>query len=177
MPRWLPSKPLHWILLGCMLPLLAIALAVSGIFPYSQLNCWTEDVDLVTGRIRNQRYMLTYKISESTQDSWLTESLDPKSIENTLPKWRRAGTFSPFHAVSPQHTYNGTMEQIRTLQGISQRVPFDPDARRTVAQRVLGMWRSSGSAKRAQGYVDALAETAQELTKTPGASITTADLP
>lgn len=76
------SATLAWVVgLGCW-PLVA----------WSPLNCWHDDIDITTGRIRHQRYLLGMCISERVEDSALSRQLAPPAADSVTDWKRRCGT-------------------------------------------------------------------------------------
>ncbi len=47
--------------------------------------------------------------------------------------------------VSPHWSFHGAIDQITTLEHTDSIIPFDPDARRKVADTLVAMWQKSGS--------------------------------
>lgn len=45
-----PKTIRYWITLAVIAPTLTVFLLVSGIFQWSPLNCWHDEIDISTGR-------------------------------------------------------------------------------------------------------------------------------
>ena len=73
-PTW---KRFIWITaaLAVLPPLVMLCASSLGFFPWSKLNCWSNEVDLSTGRIRNTRHLLWRQISQSIEESPVSRAL------------------------------------------------------------------------------------------------------
>jgi hypothetical protein len=149
-------------------------LSVSGIIQWSPLNCWHDEIDINTGRYRHTQFLCYYKVNERTEDTWL--SLAHES-HNSAPDWRRVNTFSPCVRYSPHYRFHGTLSQVKTLEVLEHIIPFEPTARRKIAETVVESWQNSGSDEDSDRYVQEIAEIALAL-HSRGASIVKAnDIP
>ena len=155
-------------------PILTVLFLVSGIFQWSALNCWHDEVDINTGRYRRTRFLLYRQIGERTEETWLSHSV---RNPNTSPDWRRVNTFSPGIRYSPHHQFHGAIHQIKTLELAHNIIPFEPEARRKVANTVLTLWENNGSYSGADDFVEKVAQTASELHDKGGAIFTASDVP
>lgn len=157
LPR--PKKRRHWIALGIAAPALAVLLLISGLFQWSTLNCWHEDVDISTGRVRHTRYLLFCQISDRIEETWLSRN----NSSNSPPDWRRVNTFSPGVDHSPHYRFHGALHQIKTLELADSTIPFAPEAREQVVATLLALWKNSDSDADADDYVEQVAQTAFAL--------------
>ena len=65
-------------------------------FPWSPLNCRHQDIDIKSGRLRFQRYLLFCKVSEQIRESPISEAIgDELADTSNSPEWHRVNTFSP----------------------------------------------------------------------------------
>jgi len=131
-----------------------------GFFQWSPLNCWHEDMDIRTGRIRYTRYLFRCKVNERVMDSELTKALPPDAVECVEPDWHRVNTFSPGVHYSPHYRYHGAIHTIRMLKDAWERASFSAEARRRCAETVLELWQSDGGYHMAKRYALAVLDTA-----------------
>jgi len=136
----------RWIALGIAIPTVVASFLASGAFQLSPLNCWHDDIDINSGRVRHTRFLLYCQIGDRTEETWLSRAYDGP---NRPPDWRRVNTFSPFVHYSPHYQYHGAIHQVETLQLCDEMVPFESDARRKAALGLLVLWQKTGS------YIDA----------------------
>jgi hypothetical protein len=124
----------RWILLATSVVLATVLFLVSGVFQWSPLNCWYDEVDIQSGRIRHTWLLLYCQVSQREEETWLSKAADSKGKS---PEWRRVYTFSPGSRISPHHTYHGAIHQIKVLKSVEDLIPLDPAARRCVANQVI----------------------------------------
>ena len=127
-----------------------------GCYPlvtWSSLNCRHEEIDINTGRIRHQRFLVGICVSERIEESPISREA---AIANVVPDWRRANTFSPCVGYSPHYIFHSTIVQTRKLELVWQLAAFTPAARKRTAQEVLRLWKTGERADAADGYIQAL---------------------
>ena len=135
-----------------------ILISISGIFPWSPANCWHEEIDIRSGRIRYTRYILCCLISERITSTPLSEALQPSGSLAAIPEWHRVNTFSPGTHHSPHYAFHVAIVQARTLSMLWIATEFTPDAKRESAHRLLSAWQHSKSYFNAGHYLDALSQ-------------------
>lgn len=168
------KKRIRWIVLGVIVPALTFLFLVSGVFQWSPLNCWHDDVDITTGRVRHTRYLLFCQIGDRIEDTWISRAA---GASNALPDWQRVNTFSPGVRYSPHYRYHGAINQIQTAELADAMITFDPEARSKVANNLLRLWQNSGSDISADEYVEKVAQAALALHEEGRLSFTAADIP
>jgi hypothetical protein len=140
--------------------ILLFVVVVPFFVPWSPLNCWHEDVDITTGRIRTQWFLLFVKVSESVKETPLSEVVLGGPRSAAAPQWHRVNTFSPGLRYSPHYRYHAAGHQIWELSELWQLpAPKDcpPELREITARHVLALWQE-GSDERAGDYVAQLYE-------------------
>jgi len=163
----LPKTRRGWIALG-FIGLAVVALfLVSGAFQWSPLNCWHDDIDINSGRVRHTRFLLYCQVGDRTEETWLSRAYDGPGQS---PDWRRVNTFSPFVHYSPHYRYHGAIHQVEMLQLCDEMVPFESDARRKAALGLLVLWQNTGSYFDADRYVQEIETVVSRLHRN-GASI------
>src|SRR5688572_11297203 len=93
--RW----PVRFGLMAVAITCAALVL-ISGVFVWSPLHCWHEYVDIRSGRLRFQHYLLYVCVSDRTEETWLSRAV-PTPLGP--PAWRRVNTFSPGARHSPHY--------------------------------------------------------------------------
>lgn len=162
------------IVLSILISTAIASLFASGAIQWSELNCWHDDIDINSGRVRHTRFLLYYQIDDRTEETWLSRVCDGPKLS---PDWRRVNTFSPFVHYSPHYRYHGAIDQIEMLQLCDEMVPFESDARRKAVLGLLELWQKTGSYHDADRYVHEI-ETVVFKLRHDGASIVKAgDLP
>lgn len=154
-----------WILIVSLTPVVAFLLFwhITGVmYPWSELNCRHQDVDINTGRIRETRYLLNVKLWERTKDSWITTALSPEVVRTAGPDWKRVNTFSPGTHHSPHYTYHGAISQIRLIEEAWQQMPFTKEAQRQVAETLLKLWQKNKGYWAAEDYAVLIPQFAYE---------------
>jgi hypothetical protein len=170
----LPKLRRRWIALGLAVLAVVVSLLASRAFQWSPLNCWHEDIDINSGRVRHTRFLLYCQIGDRTEETWLSRAYASPSYS---PDWRRVNTFSPFVRYSPHYRYHGAIHQVEILRRCDELVPFESDARRKAAHRLLVLWQKTGSYFDADRYLQEI-ETVVSRLHRDGASIVKAnDLP
>ena len=64
-----------------------LALSLLGFFPGSEINCWQDDIDITSGRIRHTRYRFWVPVTRSVRDSALTKTLSPEDSAGRRADW------------------------------------------------------------------------------------------
>lgn len=161
------------------IPVLILLAQMNGFFGWSDLNSVHEDVDIATGRIRRTRYLLYGKISESVENSMITQSLSPERLAVAQPEWHRVNTFCGLNHVSPppHYAFHGAIRTLDMLSDAYNLVFFTGGAKRQVAERVLQSWQSSQDYHDAADYVPAVYQKAIEYHMAGKTSMEADDLP
>jgi hypothetical protein len=150
-----------WLAISALLAVVFLAAVVVPYFvQWSPLNCWHEDVDITTGRVRRQWILLFVKVSETIEGTPLSEVVLRGQRAATSPQWHRINTFSPGIHYSPHYRYHGAGHQIRTLAELwSLPAPqsFPPELKEPTARHVLALWQEGGD-DRASAYIMQLYE-------------------
>jgi hypothetical protein len=150
-----------WLSVLALLAVILLAVTfVPFFFQWSPLNCWHEDVDITTGRIRRQWILLFVKVNESIEETPLSEVVLRGQPPPRTPQWQRVNTFSPGIHYSPHYRYHGAGHQIRTLAelwNLPAPHDFPPELKESTARHVLALWQE-GSDHRAGDYIMQLYE-------------------
>ncbi len=148
-PTW---KRFIWITAALVVlpPLVMLCASSLGFFPWSKLNCWSNEVDISTGRIRHTRHLFWRQISESIEESPVSRALGT----NIGPEvWMFDSTFSPNVRNSPHYAFHGAKLQIRTLELIWKLGGFTPEAKTLTAEWLLRLWQKGGTDNAADKFL------------------------
>ena len=168
-----PRKRRDLIALAIAVPMLTGLLFVSGLVQWSPLNCWHEDVDINSGRVRHTRFLLYCQIGERIEDTWVSQNANNP---NTEVDWQRVNTFSPGVHHSPHYRYHGAIGQIKSLQIVESAIPFEPGARRRVADTLLALWQSNDSYLAADEYIREISQAAISLHEVGASEVSESDV-
>ncbi|MEX1016852.1 MAG: hypothetical protein WDZ31_08900 [Phycisphaeraceae bacterium] len=145
----------------------------SGIFVWSPLNCWHEEIDINSGRLRTTRYLLYVKVADETQQTWVSRAI---SQPVGPADWHRVNTFSPGTGNSPHYLYHSAISQIRSFEQLDALLPFEPAAKKQVAVAVLQHWHQ-GTDHHVDPYLGEVSDTVFALVDAGADRVTVADLP
>jgi hypothetical protein len=146
---------------------------------WSPLNCSYEDIDISSGRIRRQHYLLGICVHETIVDTALSQFADPDG-KRLAPEWRQVNTFSPMVHYSPHHQFHGAIYQAKQIEEFWEIVPFTPAAKREITRTLIFLWHRDGSYLSASRYlapIEALVEKAVRTRRQAATLIDTRDLP
>jgi hypothetical protein len=147
---WLPTaRHPQWFAFCVIAPVLCALFLVSGFFRWSPLHCWHEEVDLHSGRVRHTWYLLYCRVSDRTEETWLSRAINTSRAK---PQWRRVNTLSPGIGYSPHYSYHGALYQIEMLRRTDDLLPFEAAARREAANKLLDLWQTQGSYFKAEEH-------------------------
>ena len=174
------SSPRRFLLRGLLVlvavPPILLALSLLGLFPWSGLNCWQNDIDITSGRIRQTRYLLWIPVQRSVWDSALTKVVAPAMNSDSRVDWQPVVTLSPGLHHSPHYRFHGAIHQIQELEFSWVSGKMTPAARKKSAQQVLRLWQHNLNYFQARDYIQAVWERAQDAEK-KGRVIDSVDLP
>lgn len=162
-------------MIGSLVVLLGVLM--SGLTGWSDLNSVHQDVDVVTGRVRQTRYLFCCKVSESVHDTILTGWLPAEQVAAAQPDWRRVNTFSGLSNVSPHHTFHGAIGDIRRLDVAQSWVRLTDKAKQAAAERIVRLWQDANNDSEAGNYITRLESKAADFGSTQGNTLTVQDLP
>jgi hypothetical protein len=150
-----PSPLVRWTnraaIIALILPLLF--LAASWFTPWSEFNCWHEDIDLHTGRIRTQWYVCFVCVSEQIQGTAFSRAVT-EGVAVDPPNWQRVNTFSPGVHYSPHYRFHGAITDLQHLEQMWELGRFTPHARRSSGERLLQIWQQSGNYFGSHDYLE-----------------------
>jgi hypothetical protein len=169
-----PTKRRDWFAIALIVPTVVALLFVSGFFQWSPLNCWHDDIDVNSGRVRHTQFLFYCKVVDKTDETWLSRTLKKSDM---TPDWHRVNTFSSIVRYSPHYRFHGAIDQIRTLELINRLIPFDPDAGRIVANRLLTSWQKSGDDTDAERFLAKVTEKVFELQEKGASVFASSDVP
>jgi hypothetical protein len=139
-------RPLMRRRIGCLIVfLVAVLIWVVGlgcwpVLIWSPLNCWCDDIDINSGRIRYRHYLVGLLVRSSIEETELSRLAVAEGKEEP-PDWHTSNTFSPFVHHSPHYTYHGASSQVRQLEMMWGCAPFTVAAKRQIARNILLLWQ------------------------------------
>lgn len=127
-----------------VVPLILAAWVIGlGCWPlvvWSRLNCWTDSIDINSGRVRYQRYLLWACVGESIEETSFSRIAAVDS-DRKPAEWHTVCTLSPMMHYSPHYNYHGAIFQIHSFEFLWNQLSFTPEAKRQVVQNVLALWQ------------------------------------
>ncbi len=155
-------RKLGWLALAFGVAVAVLFIASSlGLLPWNSINCWHEDVDIGTGRIRSTRYLCWIAVRTGVTNSALTDALQPPELQATNAAWRRVLTLSPGIRNSPHYSFHSAIAQIHELELLWRLADFTPAAKRASALRLLSAWQAAGDDGAAGQFLRCLGEFCQ----------------
>lgn len=150
-----------WIVGGgaCLLAVV-FSLTLVGLLPWSPINCWRQEVDIHSGRIRYTRYLVFIPVSRRIDKSALSRVLQSEDLRDSHPEWRPVITLSPGVRNSPHYSFHSAIAQIRELEAVWQAGGFAPAAQRSSAKRVLELWQEEQSDHAVSTYLQSISKLA-----------------
>lgn len=123
----------------------------SLIYPWTDIQCRKEHIDINTGISRTQKYYWFLKYSEKNKPTYLSELLGVVSVEN--PQWHKVNTLSFGHRNSPNYSFHGAFSQISELKLMISLYNLNKDDSRTIAHQVIKLWKENQSNRKANKYL------------------------
>ena len=140
-----------------LLALLGIVFLAPFVVPvfssWSRINCREQEVDVLSGRRRDTRYIYWVPVSREVTNTPLSEALSSEFLKTALPRWEPVNSFGPYNRHSPHYIYHEAFSQIRELQLIWTEFEFDAPKRRESAQGLLREWQTAGGDSSADDYL------------------------
>jgi hypothetical protein len=170
------AKPLVLVAVG--IAALVLGLACWPLFTSMPLNCWHQDVDIRSGRVRWQLDLFGLCIHERSEESILSSRTRGSTPERTAA-WHRCRTidvFPSFCRWSRHYRYHSAIAQIRMLEVLWELAPFTPNAKRQMCLDVLTLWQEARDDRLVEVYQEAVASRAISDSK-GGSPIDVAQLP
>lgn len=168
----------RWTVMLVTAALCIVLLMFSGIIAWTPLNSLYQDVDIRTGRMRDTRCLLYYRVNQQIRDSAITLALGPQDLASQVPDWRRVNTLSPpMTRYSPHHAFHAAIHQISQIEDAWQIATFSSEAKRDTARTLLALWQKAGSDSTAKDYVRSVYELAVQHHNKPTEAILSKDLP
>jgi hypothetical protein len=142
---------------GTAILLLAASPMVVPVFsPWSGINRRVQEIDVISGRLRETRSLFWIPIKRKITTTRLSEAVagDPRAAG--VPRWELVNTFGPYTRHSPHHIYHSAISQVQMLGMVWEEYEFDAGRRRSTALGLLGAWRKGASDSKADEYLRVL---------------------
>ena len=147
-----------WVTGSILTLAFGVLLWLPGLFPWSGINCWHEEIDIRSARIRYTRCFLFCNVSERVESTPVSEALQHDETRKPLPEWHLVNTFSPGRDHSPHYAFHSAIVQAQLRSSIWDRMEFTTEARRISAVELLSAWQGAASDAKARAYLDELSE-------------------
>lgn len=134
------------------------------------------EVDLGSGRIREQRHFLNFVTHEQIRDTLLTEALTPEILGKAKPDWRAVETILTARGHRLPSNFADVIDIQTNLPLFWKLGSFDPAAQRQSTLVVLELMKADGNDAAAGRYLKTLAQSAT-IAMNAGIPLHAADLP
>jgi len=170
-------KTKAYIVLAVSLCVLSGGFAYSVLNPWSRINCIHEDIDIRTGRVRFQRYILFIQVTNHIKKTNISKMWERYFGVYPYPLWRRVNTFWGFDVggSSPHHAYHGALAAARMIEKSLFLASFSEDAQKKAAHTYLQSLQAEDSDKSASQYAHFVAM--QSIQKEEQGVIEEGDIP
>ena len=139
--------------------LLLAPLAVPIFFPWSEINCHHQDINIKTGQARYSRCLWFMKISERIEDTPLSIALKGETVDVTgIKPWHRVNTFSPGLGHSPHYIFHSALDQAHQMKFLEFLHELTPERKKEIAKAILTAWQQSGRDSGADNLINKLME-------------------
>ncbi len=133
-------------------------------FPWSEINCTHQEINIKTGQARFTRYIWFMKVSERVEDTALSLALGGDVVDVVdLEPWRIGGTYSPGVNRSPQYGFTLGLLEIETLRKFDEIIQLTSVPKREIATTILTMWQRDGNCRSAEKYLTGIIERGFEI--------------
>ena len=133
--------------------------------PWSEILCRHEEINIQTAQVRYSRYVYFIKVTEQTEDTWLSHYVQVPTDHTAVASWRRVNTFSPLASNSPHYAFHGATGQIGELQMAFTTAP--EAEKKQAAEGLLQRWQEGNDSFSAREYMDSIFEWAISNTGLP----------
>ncbi|MCL1920344.1 MAG: hypothetical protein FWG50_04580 [Kiritimatiellaeota bacterium] len=168
------------IIVAGLLAVLA-TITVPNFLPGSGINDGYDEIDIMTGRVRNTWKLWFVTVWSKTEDSEITKALTPEDFYDTTPNWKRVIYIPPPLTLCRWHIhyiYHGAIHQAIRLHTIWHMMETtdilsgtDLDTfKRKTAKDLLLLWQEGGQDFVANDYLAYLDDMLSRW-ETPAASI------
>jgi hypothetical protein len=149
-----------WAVL-CLATLLVVAAAlivfvVPRFFPWTRLACSTESIDINSGRVRREAWLLGVRRSDLVEETEISAKYRRLVGEPPAPEWRPVMTLSPWMPYSPHYAYHGAVYDMLRLNEAFQYQAFSESAQRQAIVTFFDLLKTKRSDFVAACYVDAI---------------------
>jgi hypothetical protein len=155
---------------NCLIVLLVVAaiwVIGFGCWPllvWSPLNCSHHDIDINSGRVRHQGYLVGLCVCEVVEETTISRLLADE-VSQKPASWQRVSTFSPMVHHSPHYRYHAAISQIHEVDRIWELAQFTPAAKRQMARNVLSLWQRGEGYGPVSKYLESVYQVSHERQK------------
>ena len=146
-------RRIKWIVGAVVAAVVLMVLVIPAIAPGgNRMNQRVYWLDVTAGRMRCERYLLGFRISDRVEDTALTALYREYLGEPPDPRWHRTMTFGPIVAQSPDHAFRATVVKAFPLRAAFATARFDPPVRKAAVTRLFDLLQSNNSSGPAENY-------------------------
>lgn len=135
--------------------LLFAAVGVYYFSGWSRINCWTQEIDINSGRTRYTRYWFWKVTKQEISPTWMSQLLN-KTDENIAPNWHLVAAWSPGTRHSPHFAFHGAIADLDTAEKIFQLYNIPRERQIALAKAVRDSWNRTGNDAEAHGLITQL---------------------
>jgi hypothetical protein len=131
---------------GILITVLFLCPIIVPVFvPWNEINCRHEYINIKTGQAKYTRYLWYCKISESVEDTPLSEALGGEIVDIAdVAAWRVVNAFSPGVNHSPHYRFHGALAQASNVGLYFENSHPSLEKKRQIARQVLTLWQKRG---------------------------------
>jgi hypothetical protein len=131
---------------------------------WSQINCWTREINIQTGHQRYTRYWFWCVTEQRVEPTWISETLTTPVPSSTVnPGWHLVATLSPGTGHSPHYVFHGALGDLQSIEQLVTLVPAEKDAQRSLASSILWLWQAFDDDSEAGSYISDVSSAALKV--------------
>jgi len=140
------SRPsIVWTIVFLWLAIALLPVIVPVFFPWSEINCRHEEINIKTGQARFTRKIWFLSFGERLEDTELSLAMKGMRVDvANIGEWQRVNTFSPGLNHSPNYLFHGAFAQAGRVAVVEEA----GEARFNLARELLANWQETGDDSR-----------------------------
>ncbi|MHC4742260.1 MAG: hypothetical protein ACYS8Z_10125 [Planctomycetota bacterium] len=138
--------------------LVGLLLAAVGIYyfsGYSRIKCWTQEIDINSGRTRYTHYLFWKVTEQEISPTWMSQLLN-KADEEIVPNWHLVAALSPGTPHSPHFAFHSAIADIDTAKKVFDLYDIPRDRQVALAEEIRSSWNRTGNDAEAHGLITQL---------------------
>ena len=131
---------------------------------WSQINCWTREINIQTGHQRYTRYWFWRVTEQRVEPTWISATLGTPAPSSTASSgWHLVVTISPGTGHSPNYIFHGALGDIQSIEQLITIVPSDKNAQQALASSILWLWQAFNNDSEAGSYISDVSSAALKV--------------